>query len=139
MHAQRSVGVRAEPNVTPMIDVMLVLLIIFMTVAPLLDTGMVATPPTARHPSEHPDDDADAVIGIDVAGRLFFNKEPVTESALRARLHSRFASRSDDRVVYLRADRGLSYEAVQDVMTIASAAGASVVGLITEAVPPNRP
>jgi biopolymer transport protein TolR len=139
MHAQRSVVVRAEPNVTPMIDIMLVLLIIFMTVAPLLDSGMVATPPTAHHPSEHPEDDTDAVIGVDIAGRLFFNKEPVTQSALRTRLQARFASRSDDRVVYLRADRGLSYEAVQDVMTIASVAGASVVGLITEVVPPNKP
>jgi biopolymer transport protein ExbD len=133
MHAQRSLSIRAEPNVTPMIDVMLVLLIIFMAVAPLLDTGMVATVPPAQHLNEHPEDATDAVIGLDVAGRLFFNKQPIAESALSARLLARFASKPGDRVVYLRADRGLSYEVVQGAMTIASDAGATVVGLITEA------
>ena len=134
MHIPRSVGIRPEPNVTPMIDVMLVLLIIFMTIAPLLETGLVATVPAAQHLTDHPDDETDAVIGVDVGGRLFFNKVPIVKAALRAKLQTRFASLPGDRVVYLRADRGLPYEAVQEVMTIASQAGARVVGLISEDV-----
>jgi biopolymer transport protein ExbD len=59
-----------------MLDVMLVLLIIFMAVGPVLANGFPAAPPMGTHLSEHPDEPVDAVIGVDAAGRYYFNKLP---------------------------------------------------------------
>jgi biopolymer transport protein ExbD len=131
-------AVRAEPNVTPMIDVMLVLLIIFMVVGPTLDQGFPATPPDARYASRHPDDAGEAVIGLDAGGRLYLNKVPVDSARLRPALVERFRARPDDRVVFLRADRSLPYGQLQETMSLASTAGAQVVGLVSSEPPPPR-
>ena len=125
-------ALRAEPNVTPMIDVMLVLLIIFMIVAPLLVTGFRAEPPMGANLSSHPEEEFEAVIGIDAAGRYFYNRQPVSESVLIARLARRFQNGSEDRVVYLFADRSLAYSHVERAMELAEGAGARVVRLVTE-------
>ena len=130
MHSTRS-AVRAQPNVTPMIDVMLVLLIIFMVVGPLLHEAFIATPPEARYSTRHPDDAGEAVIGLDAQGRLFFNKTPTDSVALRTALVERFRERPDDRVVFIRADHSLPYGQLQDAMSLASSAGAHVVGLVS--------
>jgi biopolymer transport protein TolR len=127
--------IRAEPNVTPMIDVMLVLLIIFMAVGPSLVSGFRAVPPTGMHLAAHPDEPTDAVIGIDAAGQLYFNRQQITEAALKARLIERFRLHGEDRVVYLRADGQLAYSRVQATMELASANGARVVGLVSELPP----
>jgi biopolymer transport protein TolR len=124
-------AVRAEPNVTPMIDVMLVLLIIFMAVGPLLVDGFRANPPSGQHLAEHPEGDVDAVIGLDSAGRYFLNKVPMSEGGLRAALQRRFSRGPLDRVVYLRADKDLEFRKVQGALALASDAGARLVGLIT--------
>ena len=123
-------AVRAEPNVTPMIDVMLVLLIIFMAVGPLIETGINATPPTGQGLTAHPDAETDAVIGLDAHGRLFYNKQPIDSAALRVRLARRFAAAPNDRLVYLRADQALDYEQVQSAMELASSSGARMVALV---------
>jgi biopolymer transport protein ExbD len=127
-----SAALRAEPNVTPMIDVMLVLLIIFMIVVPLLVTGFRAEPPKGANLTSHPEEALDVVIGIDAAGRYFYNRQPVSEPALTARLAQRFRSGSEDRVAYLLADQSLAYERVQDAMEIAGKAGVRVIGLVSE-------
>jgi biopolymer transport protein TolR len=131
MHASARALVHAQPNVTPMIDVMLVLLIIFMAVGPLLEAGFRVVPPTGQHLTRHPDEPADAVIGLDAQGRLFFNKSVVTQTELRQRLHARFTASPTDRVVYVRADEGLAFNAVQTVMDLAAGEGARVVGLVS--------
>ena len=69
MSSSSGSGVRAEPNVTPMIDVMLVLLIIFMIVVPALNAGFNAVPPEGQNITSHPEDDTDQVLGIDANGR----------------------------------------------------------------------
>jgi biopolymer transport protein TolR len=129
----RPSAVRAEPNVTPMIDVMLVLLIIFMVVGPTLDHGFVAKPPEAMFSTRHPDDAGEAVIGLDARGRLYLNKVPTDSSALRRALVERFRARPDDRVVFVRADESLPYARLQSTMELASSAGARVVGLVAAA------
>ena len=68
-------SVQFAPNVTPMVDVMLVLLVIFMVVAPTLLDGFRAEPPRAVNVRDHPNDSSDVVLGIDAAGRYFLNKE----------------------------------------------------------------
>jgi biopolymer transport protein ExbD len=133
-----STSVRAEPNVTPMIDVMLVLLIIFMVVGPMLNERFAAMPPEARFATRHPDDAGAAVIGMDAHGRLYFDKRPIDSTALRRALVERFRAKPDDRVVFLRADRALPYGRLQETMAIASSAGAQVVGLVSEQ-PSQRP
>ena len=128
-------SLRADPNVTPMIDVMLVLLIIFMIVVPLLVTGFRAELPKGANLAAHPEEKGDAVIGIDAAGRYFYNREPVSEAALVARLAQRFHGNSDARVAYVLADQSLPYGRVEAAMELAARAGVRVVSLISE----NRP
>jgi biopolymer transport protein ExbD len=136
MRTNTTAGIQAQPNVTPMIDVMLVLLIIFMTIGPYLDAGFRLVPPSGQHLTKHPDESADAVIGLDVAGQLFYDKKPITEPELRLRLRARFAAAPEDRLVYVRADQGLDYARVQSAMDLASAEGARVVGLVASADQP---
>ena len=122
--------VRAEPNVTPMIDVMLVLLIIFMVVGPSLVDGFPAMPPDARFSNRHPDDAGETVIGMDASGQLYLDKSRTDSTTLRRRLVARFNARPDDRVVFLRADRSLPYGQLESTMALASSAGATVIGLV---------
>jgi len=71
-------AVQSTPNVTPMVDVMLVLLIIFMVVAPALLAGFNADPPQAQNIKDHPEDDqTDQVLGIDKDGNYYLNKKPI--------------------------------------------------------------
>ena len=126
-----SMVVRAEPNVTPMIDVMLVLLIIFMVVGPALVDGFRAVPPDARYANRHPDEPGEVVLGIDAQGQLYLNKAAVDSATLRQRLRTRFREHPEDRVVFLRADESLPYEQLQSAMELASSAGAQVVGLVS--------
>ena len=90
--------VTAEINVTPMVDVMLVLLIIFMVVTPVL-TQYEATPPTAVTARPEPDDDV-ITLGIDVAGDFFVENEAVTDDQLTARLLEHYRGRPGDRLLY---------------------------------------
>ena len=128
--AAASAGVRAEPNVTPMIDVMLVLLIIFMVVGPSLVEGP-AVPPEARYANRHPDEPGEVVLGVDAHRQLYLDKVAIDSATLRQRLETRFREHPEDRVVFLRADESLPYEVLQSTMAIASSAGAEVVGLVS--------
>jgi biopolymer transport protein TolR len=131
-------AVRAEPNVTPMIDVMLVLLIIFMVVGPSLVEGP-AVPPEARYANRHPDEPGEVTLGIDAQRRLYLDKQLVDSATLRRRLEARFREHPEDRVVFLRADESLPYEVLQSTMTLASGAGAQVVGLVSRAPAAKSP
>src|SRR6202023_2746855 len=75
-------GIKAEPNVTPMIDVMLVLLISFMIVVPALNAGFNALPPQGANLKAHPGDPGDQMLGIDAAGHYFLNKKPIRNDDL---------------------------------------------------------
>ena len=134
MSGIQSCAIRVEPNVTPMIDVMLVLLIIFMIVGPTLDHGFTATPPESQHAARHPDDAGEAVIGLDAQGRLYLDKIPVDTATLRRALGNRFRARPEDRVVFLRADVSLPFGQLQETMELASSAGARVVGLVSSTI-----
>ena len=133
-----SMSVRAEPNVTPMIDVMLVLLIIFMVVGPTLMEGFRAVPPSARYADRHPDEPGEVVVGMDAQGRLYLNKVAIDSVTLRQRLETRFREHPADRVVFLRADESLPFEELQNTMALASSAGAQVVGLVSRSPAPRK-
>ncbi len=126
-------GVKAEPNVTPMIDVMLVLLIIFMIIIPQISAGFTATPPQGANLKPHPEEDEDQVLGIDVNGTYYLNRNPIRPDQLESALSSVFtASGRDEFILYLKADKGLDYGKVTEALDVAAKAGARVTGLITE-------
>ncbi|MFL5560216.1 MAG: ExbD/TolR family protein [Gemmatimonadaceae bacterium] len=132
MHTAPASEVQATPNVTPMIDVMLVLLVIFMVVAPALLAGTAAVPPAAAWSVSRPEDPADHVLGIDAQGRLNLGKASIAHDELPALLQSIYGDMSGDRILYIRADKDVDYGVVLDAMRIARQSGVAVVGMITE-------
>ena len=128
-------GVKAEPNVTPLVDVMLVLLIIFMVVTPALMAGFNATPPQGQNLKDHPEDEEnDQVLGIDKDGNYYLNKKPMSKTAIEAEIKRIYTNR-DDHVMYLKADRDLPYEKVVDATDIAAKNGVTVVAMISDQKP----
>jgi biopolymer transport protein TolR len=126
-------GVKAEPNVTPMIDVMLVLLIIFMVVTPALLAGFNAVPPQGVNLKDHPEDEEnDQVLGIDRDGNYYLNKRPISKDAIEAEIKRIFETRESDKVMYLKADKDLLYSKVVDATDMASKNGVRVIGLISD-------
>jgi biopolymer transport protein ExbD len=125
-------GVKAEPNVTPMVDVMLVLLIIFMIIIPALTSGFNATPPSGVNIKAHPEEESDVTVGIDASGSYYLNKHPIAYDTLLATLTRIYAARPEDKIIYIRADKGLEYAKIIDIIDVASKAGAIVSGMISE-------
>ena len=126
-------GVKAEPNVTPMIDVMLVLLIIFMVVTPALLAGFNAVPPQGQNLKDHPEDaETDQVLGIDRDGNYYLNKQPIAKTEIEARIKSIYTTRTADKVMYLKADKDLLYSKVVDATDMAAKNGVRVLGLISD-------
>jgi len=133
MSAGSSGGVKAEPNVTPMIDVMLVLLIIFMVVTPALLAGFNAVPPQGQNLKDHPEDaETDQVLGIDRDGNYYLNKQPIAKTEIEARIKSIYENRTSDKVMYLKADKDLLYSKVVDATDMAAKNGVRVLGLISD-------
>ena len=128
-------GVKAEPNVTPMIDVMLVLLIIFMIVIPTISAGFNAQPPQGVNLKPHPEEDQDQVLGIDSKGQYYLNKKAIKNETLPAELKRIFDARTVDKILYVKADKDLEYVKVIDALDIAAAAGVRVTGLISDQRP----
>ena len=128
-------GVKAEPNVVPMIDIMLVLLIIFMIVTPTLVAGFQAIPPQGVNLKSHPEADEDQVLGIDAEGRYFLNKEPIRNEDLGTLLRRIYDVRTIDKVLYVKAHRDLEYGKILEAMDIAAENGVIVVGAISDQTP----
>jgi len=133
MSAGSGSGVQSTPNVTPMIDVMLVLLIIFMVVAPALMAGFNATPPEGVNLKDHPEDEqTDQVLGIDREGQYYLNKRQIKNDDLAPMLKKIFDARTEDKILYLKADKTLDYAKVLDAIDLASKNGVRVVGMISD-------
>ena len=128
-------GVKAEPNVTPMIDVMLVLLIIFMIVIPTISAGFNAQPPQGVNLKPHPEEDQDQVLGIAADGQYYLNKSPIKNETLGEKLKQIYDARTVDKILYVKADRNLEYVKVIDALDIAATAGVRVTGLISDQKP----
>ncbi|SFC96407.1 protein TolR [Tropicimonas isoalkanivorans] len=121
----------SEINVTPFVDVMLVLLIIFMVAAPMLTVGVpVELPKTAAQALPHEQEEP-LVVTLTADGEVSIMSTAVAESELVSRLRAVAAERSDDKV-FLRADGAIPYERVVTVMGALNAGGFSNIGLVTE-------
>lgn len=130
--------VKAEPNVTPMIDVMLVLLIIFMLVIPAINAGFNAVPPQGQNLKPHPEEDADQVLGIDASGAYYLNKKAIKNEDLPTLLKAIYEERTEDKILFLKAHNQLKYEKVIDALDIAAKNGVRVTGMITDQIPGSR-
>ena len=120
----------AEINVTPLVDVMLVLLIIFMVTAPLLVTGVPIRLPESRAKALD-QDQKPTVLSIDQQGVVFLNDEAVPEEQLAERLETLRGSLGPEDQLFLRADSGLDYGQVMRVMGELNRAGIDRVALVT--------
>jgi biopolymer transport protein TolR len=120
----------AEINVTPLVDVMLVLLVVFMVAAPLLTVGVpVDLPQTQAPPITDPKEPL--VISINAEGHIFIQDSDVVTEALVPRLQA-ITGENPDALVYVRADKSIDYGRVLEVMSLISAAGYRKVSLIAE-------
>jgi biopolymer transport protein ExbD len=122
---------KAQINMTPMIDILLVLIIIFMVITPLTPTGLrtlVAQPASATR--EQPPAQ-DIVITVRPDGTVRLNQEPVNVADLRQRL-ARLVRTATDHVIFVRGEKELEFRAVAQVIDIANGAGLNRVALMTE-------
>jgi biopolymer transport protein ExbD len=125
----------AEINVTPMVDVMLVLLVIFMVTAPLLAVGVpVDLPKTSAAQLTQPKEPI--VLSLDREGGTFIGNERVEPGDLKDRL-SQLAAEDPDRIVYVRGDRTISYDQLMTALGLVSGAGFTKVSLLAEGTAPK--
>lgn len=120
----------SEINVTPLVDVVLVLLIIFMVAAPMLQMSIDVNLPRARSKSVDVAEEK-LILTVNSAKKIFLNKTPVPINDLRVKLEHIFVNRTD-RDLFLRADRTVPYGFVVEVMSEARKAGVDRLGMITE-------
>ncbi len=128
---RRGHKVMSDINVTPMVDVMLVLLVVFMVTAPLLQAGVDINLPKAQAKSLHQPDNAPLEITLDAKGNIYMGHTTVKPERLQEML-SAIAQANPDKKVYIRADHSLPYGQVMGVMGIASVSGFTKIALITD-------
>jgi len=123
-------GALAEINVTPLVDVVLVLLIIFMVTAPLMQRGVdVDLPRTATQTSAN---EERLIISVDRNGKIFINDVNIPMEDLKDQVQKRVPTLKNKNAVFLRADRTLQYGTVMEVMDEIKRAGVPTVGMVTE-------
>ena len=125
--------VNSNINVTPMVDVMLVLLIIFMVITPMLQKGVTVDLAKVNNPQQMPDADKEDALIVAVMrnGGIFFGNDRIQPERLSNKVKDRIANRTS-KIVYLRADARAKYKSVVDVVDNVRAAGVDDLGLLTD-------
>jgi biopolymer transport protein TolR len=131
-------SLKADINVTPLVDVMLVLLIIMMLVAPLLQQGVPVRLPLAGNSSDKPDTQDQTVVSVDSHNGFWVNGKHVEKSDLADRVATVLEEKKE-KVVYIKGDQDAYYSAIMTAMDDLRKAGVEDIGLITErkTVPPS--
>jgi len=124
-------GVKSDINVTPLCDVMLVLLIIMMIVAPLLQQGVAVKLPTASNTSDKPESQDQTVIAIAKDKSMYLQAKPVQEGELATKVNELLENKKE-KIVIIRADEEVEYSAVMAAMDQLRQAGIEDIGLITD-------
>jgi len=124
-------GVKSDINVTPLVDVMLVLLIIMMLIAPMLQQGVSLRLPTATNTVDKPESQDQTVISVAANKEIYLNAKPIREADLAQRLTDLLEGKAE-KVVLIKADEEVEYGAVMAVMDQLRQAAIEDVGLITE-------
>jgi biopolymer transport protein ExbD len=124
-------GVKSDINVTPLCDVMLVLLIIMMIVAPLLQQGVSVKLPTAANTVDKPETQDQTVIAIAANKAMYLNAKPVQEGELATKINELLESKKE-KIVLIKADEDVEYSAVMAAMDQLRQAGIEDIGLVTD-------
>jgi len=123
-------GLMAEINVTPLVDVMLVLLVIFMVTAPMMQQGVQVNLPKADTKAMTPLEET-VVVTVEKSGKIYINKDEIPAADLRSKLTGMFAAR-EKKEVFLKADAGVPYGEVVRAMADIKGAGIERLGMVTE-------
>ena len=124
-------GLNSEINITPLADVMLVLLIIVMLIAPLLNAGVSLTLPNAANTSDKPDNDDNTIIAVTATGDYFVDNQPVVAQDLLRAVNTALDSRNE-RILMIKGDINAQYSAIMNLMDSLQRAGIENIALITE-------
>ena len=124
-------GIKSDINVTPLVDVMLVLLIIMMLVAPMLQQGVSVKLPTASNTVDKPETQGQTVIAVGRDKQIYLNAKPVAEQELSRRI-TEILENQKEKIVLIKADEEVEYSAVMAAMDQLRQAGVEDIGLITE-------
>jgi biopolymer transport protein ExbD len=125
----------SDINVTPFVDICLVLLVIFMVVTPMLQEGITVHLPYAKHTEKHEDDEAHAiVVAVPNDKQIYIQKKPVPRDQFQAEM-TEIHDRMPDKAVLIKADKGMKYGDVRKVMVETNEAGFEEVSLVTEKSP----
>ncbi|MCE5336478.1 MAG: protein TolR [Desulfobacteraceae bacterium] len=133
-----SKGMVADINVTPLVDVMLVLLIIFMVTAPMMTQGVDVKLPESSAPAI-PSDDERLVVSVTQDRKIFLNDNAVELNELETKLGAITQNRQDNKGVFLRADEQIPYGYVMQVMGTIREAGIDQIGMVTEPIKSTPP
>src|SRR5918999_1042330 len=123
-------GLNAEINVTPLVDVMLVLLIIMMLIAPMLQKGVPVTLPLADHTVQKPETQDQTVLAVDRQNKFYVNSIEVPRAAMAERVAKALEDKTE-RIVLIKGDTDASYSAIMAAMDDLRKAGIEDIGLIT--------
>jgi biopolymer transport protein ExbD len=131
--AKKSANVNSNINVTPMVDVMLVLLIIFMVITPMLQKGVSVDLAKTNNPVQMPDADKEdsLLVAITRDGKIFFGSDQIAPDQLAPKVKDRLANKADKRV-FIKADARTKYGNVVEVVDNVRSAGVDTLGLLTE-------
>jgi len=124
-------GLNSDINVTPLVDVMLVLLIIMMLIAPMLQQGVAVTLPEAGNTGEKPDTQDQTVVAIDKNSQFYVNALAVPQDQLVSRVQTALEDKKE-KIVYLKGDKDAKYSAIMDAMDAFRRAQIENIALITE-------
>jgi biopolymer transport protein TolR len=124
-------GLKADINVTPLVDVMLVLLIIMMLVAPMLQKGVDVRLPQAANTTDKPETQGQTVVGIQANKQIFLNSVPIRATDLGSRIADLMTTQTE-KVVLIKADEDVDYATVMETMDNLRTAGIEDMGLITD-------
>jgi biopolymer transport protein TolR len=130
-------GVKSDINVTPLVDVMLVLLIIMMVIAPMLQQGVPVELPVAANSTDKPDTSDQTIVNIDRQGELYVNSLPVREAEVIDRVKNALEGKKEH-IVYLKGDKEAQYGQIMKMMDALRSAQIESVALITERAGGNK-
>jgi len=124
-------GLKADINVTPLVDVMLVLLIIMMLIAPMLQQGVSVKLPQASNTADKPETQEQTVVAVTSDKRLYLNGVPIQEGELQSKIQTLMETKKE-KIVLIKGDEEAPYSAIMNAMDRLRGANIENIGLITE-------